>query len=512
MDGILTDAWEGAQQVSQYFPLALAGTIVWGLWLYRFAMSRKARPIVTDFRTTTSVIVPSYHEDPDILMRCLESWRLQDPTEIIIVLDVADTEAYNRIVELGDERVKPVLFRHAGKRSALGCGIRLATSEILVLVDSDTWWRPGLLEAVQMPFADPTVGACSTQQNVYDRRSSVWRRIADWMVNLRYYDYVPAMGRAGAVACVSGRTAVYRRKAVMPVLENLENEFFLGRRCIAGDDGRLTWLVLAAGYKTVHQSTARAISMFPDTFRAFVKQRVRWSRNSYRCYLTAIGKGWLWKTPFVTKVTVLQILLTPVTMGLTLLYLAISRFELSLFGGGIVLAWLLGGRAIRSVSHLVRNPGDIFILPLYAAVVIFIALPIKLYAFVTMNKQGWLTRTADQIGGEGQTARTIVAQGVPAGAPAVLFEVPPPARPRSSRRPCSSPPPRRPPCRRPRTPSRRAALPAARSTPRTPPRPRPSLAPTPVTPRPRQSSSPRRTVVSWTSTSWRAGSCSPTLI
>ncbi len=116
-----------------------------------------------------------------------------------------------------------------------------------------------------MPFIDPDVGGVGTQQNVYQRDTSVWRRIADWLVNLRYYDYVPAMGRAGAVPCVSGRTAAYRRTAVLPVLENLENEFFLGRRCVAGDDGRLTWLVLASGYKTVHQSIARALSMFPGT-------------------------------------------------------------------------------------------------------------------------------------------------------------------------------------------------------------------------------------------------------
>ena len=34
-----------------------------------------------------------------------------------------------------------------------------------------------------------------------------------------------------------------------------------------------------------------------------------------RTYLTALWKGWLWRAPFVSKVTVLQILLTPVTMG-----------------------------------------------------------------------------------------------------------------------------------------------------------------------------------------------------
>jgi cellulose synthase/poly-beta-1,6-N-acetylglucosamine synthase-like glycosyltransferase len=403
-------------------PIAFAGLVVWSLWLYRFALSRLAKPIENDFTTTTSVVVPSYHEDPDILMRCLASWRRQRPTEIIIVLDVADTECYERITALGDPTVKPLLFKHAGKRSALGVGIRQATSEVLALTDSDTMWLPGLLEAVQRPFKDPDVGAVSTQQNVFERKTSVWRRIADWLVNLRYYDYVPAMGRAGAVACVSGRTAAYRREAVLPVLDNLENEFFLGRRCVSGDDGRLTWLVLASGYKTVHQSSAKALSMFPDSFRAFVKQRVRWSRNSYRCYLTALYKGWLWRVPFVTKVTVLQILLTPVTMGITLGYLAFSRLDGTLTSTLLALAWILLGRAVRGVSHLRRHPGDLLILPLLAATVILVALPIKLYAFVTMNKQGWLTRSENAVGGEGQNAASLRQAASSALAPETVLE------------------------------------------------------------------------------------------
>ncbi|GGL04739.1 hypothetical protein GCM10007382_25730 [Salinibacterium xinjiangense] len=414
LSGILAAITSVVESIAPYFPLAIAGTIVWGLWIYRFILSRLARPIESDFRTTTSIVVPSFHEDPKILMRCLDSWRSQNPTEIIIVLDVADLDAYERIVQLGDPRVRPILFHHAGKRSALGVGIREASSELLVLTDSDTSWMPGLLENVQKPFIDPTVGGTSTQQSVYQRDSSLWRRIADWLVNLRYFDYVPAMGRAGAVPCLSGRTAVYRRSAVMPVLDNLENEFFLGRRCISGDDGRLTWLVLASGYRTVHQSSAKALSMFPAGFGAFVKQRVRWSRNSYRAYLTAIAKGWLWRVPFITKITVLQILLTPVTMGLTIFYLIFSRLDVSTWGIIAAAAWLLLGRGIRGISHLRRHPKDILILPVLALTVIFVALPIKVFAFFTMNKQGWLTRHDDTIGGDGQTAKTLRPETVDA--------------------------------------------------------------------------------------------------
>jgi N-acetylglucosaminyltransferase len=391
-------------------PLGLAGIFVWLLWAYRAVLSRFARPVVNDFRTSVSVVVPAYREDPEILLECLASWLDQNPYEVIIVPDVEDTEVLRRLAEVEDPRLRVIPFVHRGKRSALGVGVRAATGELVVLADSDTRWQPGLLDAVQMPFIDPEVGGVGTQQNVYQRTSSIWRRIADWLVNLRYYDYVPAMGRAGAVACLSGRTAAYRRSVILPVLPHLEDEFFLGRRCVAGDDGRLTWLVLASGFKTVHQSSARALSMFPASFPAFVKQRVRWSRNSYRTYLTAVWKGWLWRVPMVTKITVLQILLTPVTMGMALAYLLFSRLDLTVHSIGLTLIWLLLGRGVRGYSHLRRHPQEILLLPVAALVVIFIALPVKLYAFFTMNKQGWLTRTADSIGGEGQSSATLTAR------------------------------------------------------------------------------------------------------
>jgi hyaluronan synthase len=50
------------------------------------------------------------------------------------------------------------------------------------------------------------------------------------------------------------------------------------------------------------------------------------------------------------------------------------------------------------------------LLPLMTLVVIMVALPIKFYAFLTMNKQGWLTRGAKQIGGDGQGAETLATR------------------------------------------------------------------------------------------------------
>jgi cellulose synthase/poly-beta-1,6-N-acetylglucosamine synthase-like glycosyltransferase len=405
-------------------PIGVVGALSWSIWLIRKVLSARYRPTVNDFRTTTSVVVPSFREDPDVLERCLATWLSQGPTEVIVVLDVEDTEAFSRLTARDDPRLTVISFPHEGKRSALGVGIRAARFEVLVLCDSDTHWQPGLLDAVQMPFVDPAVGAVGTRQNVYLPMSSIWRRIADWIIDLRYLDYVPATSRAGAVVCVSGRTAAYRRSAVLPVLEHLEHEFFLGRRCIAGDDGRLTWLVLANGFRTVHQDSARALSMFPNSFQAFCKQRIRWSRNSYRCYLTAVWKGWLWRVPLVSQVTVLQILFTPVTMFAAVYYVVASGFsDRGWLALALSLTWVFLGRAIRSISHLRRRPSDLLILPLVALVIAMVALPIKTYALITMNKQGWLTRRSDLTGGEGQDEASLVIEPnivadvtVPAGA------------------------------------------------------------------------------------------------
>ena len=384
------------------FPIALAGILVWALWLYRVILSRRPprRQRLPHHDVGRGAVLPRGPRHPAALPG---TWLRQDPTEVIIVLDVEDAERGASSSSATAGCVPSSSSTPASDRP-WASGIRAARRRRRA-VDSDTSWSPGCSPCRCRSSTRRSAG-WARSRTCYDRRTSVWRRVADWLVNLRYYDYVPAMGRGRRGACLSGRTAAYRRRRWCPVLEHLENEFFLGRRCIAGDDGRLTWLVLASGYKTVHQSSARALSMFPATFRAFVKQRVRWSRNSYRCYLTAIGKGWLWHVPFVTKVTVLQILLTPVTMGMTLGYLVFApgRTTPGAASGSAVAAprpWRprLVPPASPPARHLAAaavHPGGDLRRPADQAL-----------RLRHDEQAGLADPHADQIGGEGQTAASL---------------------------------------------------------------------------------------------------------
>ena len=332
-------------------PVGIVGGLSWGVWGVRKLLSVLYRPTVNDFRTTTSVVVPSYREDPDVLDARLDTWLGQDPDQVIIVLDVADTEAQRRLLARKDPRLRVILFEHAGKRSALGVGIRAARGEILVLTDSDTRWSGDCWQPCRCRSSTPRSAGWAPGRASTSADTSVWRRVADWLVNIRYLDYVPATGRAGRRGV---RLRPHRRLPAggrAPVLPHLEDEFFLGRRCIAGDDGRLTWLVLAAATGPSTSPRRRPSRCSRRRFRAFCKQRVRWSRNSYRCYLTAMCKGWLWRVPFITQVTVCQILLTPVTMAATSFYLVVQRPRAPDGQGRRPsrLVWLLIGRALRNV-------------------------------------------------------------------------------------------------------------------------------------------------------------------
>jgi cellulose synthase/poly-beta-1,6-N-acetylglucosamine synthase-like glycosyltransferase len=62
-----------------FVPIGVIGSLSWSIWLIRKLLSNRYRSVVNDYRTTTSVIVPSFREDPDVLERCLDTWLAQRP-------------------------------------------------------------------------------------------------------------------------------------------------------------------------------------------------------------------------------------------------------------------------------------------------------------------------------------------------------------------------------------------------------------------------------------------------
>jgi cellulose synthase/poly-beta-1,6-N-acetylglucosamine synthase-like glycosyltransferase len=397
--------------VGVWLPFGFLGLIAWSVWFVRRGLTALYRPIANDHSEPASVVAPAFREDPDVLERAVRSWLANGVSEVLLVLpeDEPDNLEHARAAFAGDPQVRILTTDDPAKRNSLTIGIEAATQPIIVLSDSDTLWEPDLLRNLLMPFADPQVGGVGSRQRVVDPDSSAWRRAADWMLDAKYLTYIPAMSRAGGVSCLSGRTVAYRREPLLRVLPDLKGETFWGRQCVSGDDGRLTWLILNLGLKTVYQQNAVAWTMMPDTARGFFMQRLRWSRNSYRCYLRAIVRGWLFRQPLITRVSVLQGLLAPLslTVGFCFVGLAIARNDW--LATAVWAGWITCGRGLRAFDHLRHNPRNLVLLPLMTALILFAMTAIKYYSFFTMNKQAWVTRRQDRGVAEGQSAASVAA-------------------------------------------------------------------------------------------------------
>jgi len=391
-----------------WLPFTVLGGLMWTGWVVRQALGALHHPVINDHTETASVVSPVYREDPEVLEMCVRTWQANGPDEILLVIERSEQEAIRRAKgwRRKDRRLRVLVVDEPDKRRALGEGIRTATSDIVVLADSDTVWEEGLLRKLLMGFADPQVGGVGCRQNVFRPGTSLWRRVADWMLDVRFLHYLPAPARVGAMPCISGRTAAYRRAAVLPVLPELEFETFLGKRCVSGDDGRLTWLILRDGWKAAYQDNARTWTVFPNTFRGFVHQRVRWARNSYRCYARAAKQGWLFRQPAITSISVIQNLAGPFTLTFATYFLLRESVHGEWVLAGLALSWLMLGRALKSVRHLVSEPEGLLYLPLITLVFIVVMIPIKWYALFTLNRQGWVTRTPEMVVAEGQSSTT----------------------------------------------------------------------------------------------------------
>jgi cellulose synthase/poly-beta-1,6-N-acetylglucosamine synthase-like glycosyltransferase len=379
---------------SAYIPLGAIGFARWASWLVRRVPAALYRPVVTGHREPLTVVVPVYQEDPVVFRRALESWLYNDIDEVVCVIDVTDTSCMAVAAEYAARGVRVVPTDVPGKRDALRRGWEAAGTPLVALVDSDTVWAGDVAARVCEPFVDPAVGGVGTRQNVLEPQT-VWQHLNDMYLDYRYFDEIASQTVVGrAVSCLSGRTAVYRRELLLRHSTRFMHERFLGVPCMSGDDKRLTTLVLEGGHLTVLQRSAQVWSTFPRDGRTFFKQRLRWSRNTWRSDLRALFGGWVWRYPLLAftmvdkAISSFTLLLSPTFMVLALVR---SHWPVA----GLLALWWLVSRSAKMLPHLERRPSHLVTMMPVFVLLSFVMAVVKIFALVTIRRQRWLTRDVE---------------------------------------------------------------------------------------------------------------------
>lgn len=385
---------------------------VWILFIYKLLLARKYTPYTAAYTASASVIIPVYNEPPRILKKVLNSLKtnLTDLKEIIIALDYRDKHAMEVLKQYKSElqeKLRILVIKEKGKRIAVATGLKKAKGDIAVIMDSDTiLCDSNTISTLIKPFADPTVGGATTNQRInMNPHNDLKKRFSDWMESMRCHLSFPAMSVKGVVGCLPGRCIAIRRKLLLPHLDTeFLNEKFRGVKCETGDDRCLTHIVLRQGYKTVFQSTARVLTEAPSTWRAFLKQQLRWIRSSRR--ETLANLNWMVKKPFILSFIFISDILIPLFFSLIFLNALIwftLPFDVASIFTAAFLQTIIGALVItplgiiisiglRQIPHLKQNLKDLKILPLYVLYCTFILTPLCIYGLITAKEQAWMTR------------------------------------------------------------------------------------------------------------------------
>ena len=355
-----------------------------------------------------AVIAPGFNEDLGTWEAMLRS--ILDQTHrpcVVVAIDDGSTEGDLAAAAEGlrpsfEERSVPLQVIHfpqnRGKREALAAGVRACKghgADVYVTVDSDTILELDCIHQLLLPFAvDARVTAATAVVGAANRRGLLAR-----MLDVRYTSaFLVDRGWQStwkAMLCCCGSAAAYRADVIHRHLDTFVGQHFLGRRCVAGDDRRLTALALLQG-RTVVAPGARAQTYVPERLGHWLRQQVRWNRSWIR-------ETWLLlvEQPLNRPAWWLALVEASTWFSFTILLgFSLARFVMadpSLFGW--YAAVVVVASLARGVPYLDRfelpwrtRLAGLAVAPLYGLVHLATSIPLRLWAACTLTEARWGTR------------------------------------------------------------------------------------------------------------------------
>jgi cellulose synthase/poly-beta-1,6-N-acetylglucosamine synthase-like glycosyltransferase len=295
------------------YALSFPGIVM--MYLRDIKADRLQRPVLPDIGKVSILIAG--HNEADAIEHGVKSLMRQSfrDFEIVCVSDGSTDDTFEIMKRLQREGLVQKVAGNqtrGGKASAINLAARLASGDILIVIDCDCTFEEHAIAEILVPFHDPLVAGVSASVLAKNGEAS-------FCASLQAIEYLSGMvlGKAqldlfGQLCMISGAFGAFRKTAWTRV-----NGMDPG----PGEDLDISLRLRFAGYKLAFAHRAVAYTDVPVTLFNLFRQRNRWERDSL--WLRYRKHGWTFnpfKRNFRPSEVVHQIEFTVFTLAATLIF------------------------------------------------------------------------------------------------------------------------------------------------------------------------------------------------
>lgn len=352
------------------------------------------------YEPKVSFVIPCKDEEDAIgntVEKCFSAKYPSSKIEVIVINDGSTDGTIKVLRKMKQKYGKRLVVinwkKNRGKREGMGAGFKVATGEIVVQLDSDSYIEPSTFRNLIEPFRDPQIGGVCAHADPQNADTN-------WLTRAQAAYYFTAFRIQKAaestfmtVFCLSGCSSAYRKSIIDPILDDWLKEQFLGLPLNWGDDRSLTNRVLREGYKTIYTDDVQAYTICPDKFKKFIKQQIRWKKGWFVNSVIA-SRFILKKDPFVALTYFFPLIaitiLTPFMALRALIYYPIVTHRFPIFYVlGIFVVAILWTSYYRFLNRENKYWPYLFV---WSGLNMIFLSYILVYALATIQNRKWGTR------------------------------------------------------------------------------------------------------------------------
>ena len=244
-------------------------------------LDRRPRHIDPAVFPGISVLVAAFNEEGVIVETVTNILRsaYPGPLEVIVIDDGSSDATLANIEAVESANLRVIREPHGGKAKALNAGLAVATYDLVLTVDADTYlFKDAIQRLVARIVNDPVnTAAVAGAVLVRNSRDGFIAKMQEW----DYFHGISSVKRSQSLfqgtLVAQGAFSIYRKAALLEVG---------GWPDKIGEDIVLTWALLEREYRVGYAEDAIVFTNVPTTYKAFFNQRRRWSRGLIEAFRT----------------------------------------------------------------------------------------------------------------------------------------------------------------------------------------------------------------------------------